>query len=49
MISKVQTEARSFSVPVTVGTIPASADKPVPTTDTSGQPVESMPAVESGD
>jgi hypothetical protein len=49
MVSKVQTEARSFSVPVAVGTIPASAEKPAPTTDASGQPVESMPAVESGD
>ena len=49
MVSKVQTEARSFSVPVAVGTLPAAAEKPVPTTDTSGQPVESMPAVESGD
>jgi hypothetical protein len=48
MSSKVQTEARSFSVPVVVGTVPAAVQKPAPEVDASGQPVESMPAVESG-
>ncbi len=48
MSSKVQTEARSFSVPVVVGTAPAAVQKPAPEVDASGQPVESMPAVETG-
>lgn len=46
MISQVQTEARTFSVPVVVGS-PAAAEKTVPATDASGDPVEPMPAVES--
>lgn len=48
MSSKVQTEARSFSVPVVVGTAPAAVQKPAPETDAAGQPTESMPAVETG-
>ncbi len=48
MISKVQTEVRSFSVPVVVGTVPAAVQKPAPAKDASGQPIESMPAVETG-
>lgn len=48
MSSKVQTEARSFSVPVVVGTAPAAVQKPAPERDAAGQPIESMPAVESG-
>ena len=47
MVSKVQTEARTFSVPVVVGAV-AAAEKPTPTVDASGEAVESMPAVESG-
>lgn len=46
MISQVQTEARSFSVPVVIGS-PAAAEKTTPTVDASGQPVEPMPAEES--
>jgi len=47
MTTKVQTEARSFSVPVVVGT-PVAAEKPAPEKDAAGTAVESMPAVESG-
>jgi hypothetical protein len=47
MVNKVQTEARTFSVPVAVGAVPA-AQKPTPARDASGQPIESMPAKESG-
>lgn len=47
MTTKVQTEARSFSVPIVVGT-PAVAAKPAPEKDAAGTAVESMPAVESG-
>jgi len=47
MVSKVQSEARTFSVPVVVGAVTA-AEKPAPAVDTSGEAVESMPAVESG-
>ena len=49
MISKVQTEVRTFSVPVVVGSVPAITQKPAPATDASGQPIESMPAVETGE
>jgi hypothetical protein len=48
LISKVQTEVRTFSIPVVVGTAPAAATKTAPETDASGQPVESLPAVETG-
>jgi hypothetical protein len=47
MVSKVQTEARTFSVPVVVGAV-AAAEKPSPAVDASGEAVESMPAVETG-
>jgi hypothetical protein len=47
MVNKVQTEVRTFSVPVAVGAVPA-ARKPTPALDASGQPIQSMPAKESG-
>jgi hypothetical protein len=47
MVTKVQSDSRTFSVPVAVGNVQA-AQKPTPEVDASGQPVESMPAVESG-
>ncbi len=47
MSTKVQTDARTFSVPVVVGT-PAVAEKPQAEVDAGGTPIESMPAVESG-
>jgi hypothetical protein len=46
MITKVQTEVRTFSVPVVVGTAPAVVSKPAPQRDASGQAIESMPAKE---
>jgi hypothetical protein len=46
MVSKVQTEARAFSVPAVVGTVPAAA-KPQPDVDATGQAVQSMPASET--
>lgn len=46
MVTKVQTEARAFSVPVVVGTVPATA-KPQPAVDTKGQAIQSMPAEET--
>jgi len=46
MSTKVQTDARTFSVPLVVGS-PHAAEKPAPATDASGQPIESMPAAES--
>ena len=47
MITQVQTEVRTFSIPVVVGTV-AAAQKTEPATDASGKAIESMPAVESG-
>jgi hypothetical protein len=47
MVSKVQSDARTFSVPVVVGT-PAAAEKPEPERDAAGQSVESVPATEPG-
>lgn len=47
MITKVQSDARTFSVPVAVGSVPA-AQKAAPELDASGKPVESMPAAEGG-
>lgn len=49
MITQVQTEARTFSVPVVVG-VAAAAQKPeqAPAQDASGQAIESLPAEESG-
>jgi lipoprotein-anchoring transpeptidase ErfK/SrfK len=46
MVTQVQTEARTFSVPVVVGNV-AAAEKTAPATDAAGQPVESMPAEET--
>jgi len=46
MITQVQTEARAFSVPIVVGTLPAAAEKPAPQKDSTGQAVEPMPAKE---
>jgi hypothetical protein len=46
LVSKVQTDARTFSVPVVVGSVPA-AEKAEPAKDASGEPVQSMPAAES--
>jgi hypothetical protein len=47
MVSKVQSEARTFSVPVVVGAV-AAAEKPTPAVDAAGEAVESMPATETG-
>jgi hypothetical protein len=47
MITTAQTEARTFSVPVVVGTV-AAAQKTQPQQDASGEAIQSMPAVESG-
>jgi len=43
--TKVQTESRTFSVPVVVGKVTA-ANKPEPAKDAAGEPIESMPATE---
>jgi hypothetical protein len=48
MITQVQTEARTFSVPVVVGAVPA-AQKTEPQKDASGEAIKSLPAVESGE
>lgn len=48
MVTKVQTDARTFSVPVAVGQAPA-AQTAAPEMDAAGQPVEVMPAAESGE
>jgi hypothetical protein len=47
MATKVQTDVRTFSVPVVVGAVPA-AEKPAPVQDATGQAVQPMPAAESG-
>jgi hypothetical protein len=48
MVTKVQTESRSFSIPVVVGKPTTTAlEKPAAATDAQGEPVESMPAKES--
>jgi hypothetical protein len=46
MITQVETEVRTFSVPVVVGTAPAVVAKPEPQKDASGQAIESLPAKE---
>jgi hypothetical protein len=46
-VSKVQTETRTFSVPVVVGTAPVSREKPAPATDAAGEAIESTPAKET--
>ena len=48
MVTQVQTEARTFSVPVAVGAVPA-AQKTEPAKDASGEAIKSLPAVESGE
>jgi hypothetical protein len=47
MITQIQTEVRTFSVPVVVGAV-AAAEKIEPQKDASGESIQSMPAVESG-
>ena len=47
MVTQVQTDARTFSVPVVVG-VPAASEKPAPEKDSAGQAIESLPATESG-
>jgi len=47
MTTKVQTEVRTFSVPVVVGT-PVAVEKPAPVKEASGAAVEPMKAVETG-
>jgi hypothetical protein len=47
MATKVQTDARSFSIPVVVGSEPPAAAKPAPAVDAEGKPIEPMPAAES--
>lgn len=46
MITQVQTEVRTFSVPVVVGTVPAAVAKPKPQQDATGQAIEPMQATE---
>jgi hypothetical protein len=46
MATKVQAEARAFSIPIVIGTEPV-AEKPQPELDAAGEPIESTPAVES--
>ena len=47
MTTKVQTEVRTFSIPVVVGT-PAAVEKPATVKEASGEAVEPMKAVETG-
>lgn len=47
MVTQVQTDARTFSVPVVVG-VPVASQKPAPEKDSAGQAIESLPATESG-
>jgi selenophosphate synthetase-related protein len=47
MITQVQTEARTFSVPVVVGTV-APAQQAAPVTDAAGEAIEPLPSVENG-
>lgn len=46
MVTQVQTDARTFSVPLVVGAAPA-ARKAAPATDGAGEPVVSLPAEET--
>jgi hypothetical protein len=46
LATQVQTEARTFSIPIAIGVVEA-AEKPAPEQDASGQAIQSMPAVES--
>jgi len=45
-ITQLQTEVRTFSVPVAVGAVQEAA-KPEPARDAAGEPIQSLPAVES--
>jgi hypothetical protein len=48
VITKVQTDSRTFSVPVVVGSAPAAAEqKPAAATDAQGEPIQSTPAKET--
>lgn len=47
MVTKVQSEARTFAVPVVVGTV-APAQKAEPVTDAAGEAIQPMPAAETG-
>jgi hypothetical protein len=44
--SKVQTDSRTFSIPLAVGDV-TTAQKPAPARDAGGAPIESMPATET--
>jgi hypothetical protein len=48
VVTKVQSEGRTFSIPVVVGN-PAPVAKPAPATDAAGEAIESMPATESNE
>jgi hypothetical protein len=48
VITQIQTEARTYSVPVVVGAVPA-AQKAEPAKDASGEAIESLPAVENSE
>lgn len=48
MVTPVQIEARTFSVPVAFGAA-AAAEKPAPAVDATGAPVHPLPAVETTD
>jgi hypothetical protein len=48
MATKVQTDARSFSIPVVVGTEPPATTQPTPAVEAEGKPIEPTAAVESG-
>jgi len=47
MVTQVQTDARSFSVPVVVG-VPAASEKPAVEKDAAGEAIEPLPATETG-
>ena len=47
MINQAQTEVRTFSVPVVVGTV-APVQKAEPVTDAAGEAIQPMPATETG-
>lgn len=46
LVTKIQTEARTFSVPIAVGVVQPTR-KPAPQQDASGEAIQSMPAEES--
>jgi hypothetical protein len=47
MVSQAQTEARTFAVPVVVGTV-APVQQAEPVTDAAGEAIQPMPATETG-